>query len=199
MVQIERGTYSFDVHRVLNGPAMDVVARDPVLGTWKKLSVHEADSLECYRTFTPSEYAVQRLTYEMDMERHKVVDPLYTARSTRLLDYVTRCQSYEALRMLGVEESLRGMSPFAPHDWYSVSAERDDACQFVREHPEIETYEEFCVKISLQGHKPFYNKAQFETVREVYSALKRLPESSAPWRHPYWDAHQSYEFESVSK
>jgi hypothetical protein len=115
--------------------------------------------------------AVRHIEYEMDRERERVTTPLLNALLGQLLDYRYRCLAFDLLRMLGMEERVRGMSPWGT-DFYRYSEERDKACEFVKNHPEIEQFEEFCIKIQLQGEHPFYSEWEFRTVREAIGKLK---------------------------
>lgn len=179
-----RKRYSFEVNRSIDDRSVDVVARDHILGTWRRLRVPEVDLETRLNTWSPYEFAVNQLARQMDAARDKIVHPLYTAVTRCLLDYYARWKVYEILRLLDVGEGLRGMSPYAPCDYYRTSEARDAACRFVHDNPDVESYEEFCIKMKLSGMEPTYTKDDFETVREVFTAMKKIPEPTVFYRGP---------------
>lgn len=172
-----RGTYNIDVNHSYGREQTELVARDPILGTWRRLIIRE-DDLRYVDTYgiSPYEKAVRRLEAEMDRAREQVTTPLLDALRGELLDFQARCMAYDLLRMLGLEERVRGMSPWTYYDGYRYDSERDAACDYCRNHPEIEQFEEFCIKIQLQGGKPFYSAWEFRTVREALARVKEHEE-----------------------
>lgn len=179
-----RGTYNLDVNHAYGREQTELVARDPILGTWRRLIFREDDLKYVDGCgFSPYEMAVRRIEYEMDREREKVTTPLLNALFGELLDYRYRCLAFDLLRMLGLDERVRGMSPWGAYDRYRYSEERDKACDYVKNHPEIENYAEFCIKIQLTGEKPYYSEWQFRTVREAIGKLKEY-EKRLVFVHP---------------
>lgn len=172
-----RGTYNLDVNHAYGREQTELVARDPILGTWRRLIIRE-DDLRYVDSYglSPYEMAVRRLEAEMDRQREKVTTPLLNALLGQLLEYRYRCLAYDLLRLLGLEERVRGMSPWGAYDRYRYSEERDKACDYVKNHPEIENYAEFSIKIQLQGEQPFYSEWEFRTVREAIGWLKKYEE-----------------------
>ena len=171
------GRYDVDVSHSFGREQTELVARDPILGTWRKLVVREEDYryVETYG-MTAYELVLRRLEAEMDCARDKVVAPLLNALLWQLLDFKSRCTAYHLLKLLGCEERVRGLSPWTYYDKYTYNEERDKACEFVANHPEIENFAEFCIRIQLMGDKPFYNEKQFQTVREAVTQLKSYEE-----------------------
>ena len=172
-----RGTYNIEVNHSFGRESTELVARDPILGSCRRLLFRE-DDLRYVDGWglSPYENAVRRIEAEMDRERDKVTTPLLEALLGQLLDYRHRCLAFDLLRMLGLEERVRGCSPWANHDYYRYSEERDKACEFVAEHSEIEEFSEFCIKIQLQGEQPFFSEWEFRTVREALGRLKEYEE-----------------------
>ena len=122
------------------------------------------------------ELVLRRLEAEMDRQRDMVTAPLLNALIEQLLDFQSRCTAYHLLKLLGCEESVRGLSPWTYYDKYLYSEERDTACRFIVEHPEIENYAEFCIRIQLMGKKPYYNEPHFRTVHEAVTQLRSFEE-----------------------
>jgi len=171
------GRYNIDVNHSFGRESTELVARDPILGTWRRLVVREED-LNYLETYDMSayEFVLRRLEAEMDRQRDLVTAPLLNALIGQLLDFQSRCTAYRLLKLLGCEERVRGMSPWSFYDHYTYNEERDKACEFVAEHPEIENFAEFCIRIQLIGDKPFYNEKQFQTVHEAVTQLKLYEE-----------------------
>jgi len=166
--------YSFEVNRSISGPFYDVVGRDYILGQWASFRIDE-EVLHSSPGFDGYHFALQQVARQLDRKRDDVVHVLYTATLKCLLDYSSRCKAWELLKLIGLQENLRGMSPFGPYDHYGVSAERDDAFHFIEENLDgLSCYEEFAMKIQLRGYKPFYTQEDFQIVTEAIRLIKQI-------------------------
>lgn len=166
--------YSFEVNRSISGPAWEVVGRDYILGQWATFRIDE-EALHSSLEFDGYHFALQQVARQLDRKRDDVVHVLYTATLKCLLDYSSRCKAWELLKLIGLQENLRGMSPFGPYDHYRVSAERDDAFHFIEENLDsLGCYEEFAMKIQLRGYKPYYTREDFQIVTEAIRLIKQI-------------------------